>query len=169
MSKKANKGSFKRLRSIPWTPERWDDGYVDNRGRFRVWRPDYPKAYALGYALRAHVVWWLSKGRVHPKGTNLHHMNQNKLDDRFENLKLIKHGEHTRLHSSKPRSKCRCLSCNKVFSIKAYRLSDSQRGKFCNQQCWNALRKRGFSRAAIRALTRIILEDTRLLPRGIAA
>lgn len=38
-----------------WDSTRWDDGYVDNRGRFRVKRPDCPRAYANGWALRAHL------------------------------------------------------------------------------------------------------------------
>ena len=53
----------------------WNNGWYDNRERFRVYRPDYPRAYSGGYALRAHIVWWLAHKECHPKGTNLHHKN----------------------------------------------------------------------------------------------
>lgn len=138
-TQRINSGQFKRVRTTPWTPETWDDGYVDNRGRFRVYRPDYPKAYALGYALRAHVVWWLHHGEPHPEGTNLHHINEVKLDDRLENLACIDHGAHTTLHHAGAETVERtCKGCGKQFSIKKHRLKEAGRGSFCGQACYHA-------------------------------
>ena len=72
MSRQIDKtGKFVKT-AIIWTPETWDMGYVDNRGRFRVYRPDCPRAYASGYALRAHVIWWLKHGEPHTKNHDLH-------------------------------------------------------------------------------------------------
>ena len=73
-------GTFKKRLQV-WDGSNWDDGWHDNRGRFRVYRPDYPRAFSGGYALRAHVVWWLANGKPHPTGMILHHKNSIK-DDR---------------------------------------------------------------------------------------
>lgn len=126
-------GRFIRTRKEPWTPARWNDGYVDNRGRFRVYRPDYPRVYALGYALRAHVVWWLHYGKVHPVGTNLHHMDDNKLNDALENLQLIEHGEHVR-HHHLDRVEVTCLRCGKKFMTQKGRPKNG-RGRYCSRFC----------------------------------
>lgn len=135
-------GQFKRLREKPWDGTDWNDGYVDNKGRFRVYRPDYPRAYPEGYALRYHVVWWLTTGKVHPKGTNLHHINEIKSDDRFENLQLMGHGEHTIHHCKKPGVELICKFCNEVFRIPAWRIAQRKREEgyepaFCSQSCYH--------------------------------
>lgn len=121
-------GQFLRTRQ-PWTPEHWDDGYFDNRGRFRVYRPDCPRSFASGYALRAHVVWWLANGEPHPEGTALHHINENRTDDRIENLAVLPHGEHTRLH--KPKRMRVCVTCGREFHK-----PKKPRSKFCTYECY---------------------------------
>lgn len=136
MRKQGADGRFVQQR-VPWTPERWDDGYIDNKGRFRVYRPDYPHAYALGYALRAHVVWWLAKGEAHPAGTDLHHDNENKLDDAISNLKLLSHGGHGRLHN--PRMMLVCKQCGVEFPLPHKKTS--KRRRFCKMQCYDDWRR----------------------------
>ena len=50
-------GRFERKHYL-WDGSDWDDGWKDNRGRFRVYRPDCPRQMGVeGHALRAHVVW----------------------------------------------------------------------------------------------------------------
>lgn len=131
--KSTTNGQFVRSRTDVWTPKKWNDGYVDNRGRFRVYRPDYPRAYAMGYALRAHVVWWLHHGKVHPRGTNLHHKDENKLNDTLTNLQLIGHAEHTRHHQFES-FKVKCERCGKEFWTQKGRIGNG-RGKFCSRFC----------------------------------
>ena len=128
-------GTFKKVRPI-WNIRRWNDGYIDNKGRFRVFRPDYPRAFKSGYALRAHVVFWLWNGRVHPRGTDLHHDNENRLDDRIKNLIQIDHGKHTILHCAKPPAIRICKNCGMSFEIPKWRLRDASRGTFCSQRCY---------------------------------
>ena len=128
-------GRFVRERTTPWTPETWDDGYVDNRGRFRVYRPDYPNAYALRYALRAHVVWWLHHSEPHPTGTNLHHKDENKQNDVLSNLECIAHGEHSRRHHEIEKVKCICNYCRADVFETPKRVYEHKRGKFCSQRC----------------------------------
>src|SRR5690348_16834205 len=83
---------FVRTTNI-WDGSVYDEGYVDNKGRFRVYRPDCPRAFADGYALRAHVVWWLHHGACHPEDTELHHTDENKLNDSITNLEPLSHSE----------------------------------------------------------------------------
>lgn len=137
-------GQFVRVRKL-WDGSDWNDGYRDNRGRFRVYRPDYPRAYSEGYALRAHVVYWMAKGRVHPKGTDLHHINEIKDDDRIENLKVIKHGRHTILHCKKEGVKLICEGCGRTYEIKEWRIKQRKKSgsssRFCCLRCcWNTPR-----------------------------
>jgi hypothetical protein len=129
-------GTFKRIRPL-WTPDRWNDGWIDNKGRFRVYRPDCPRAWSSGYALRAHVVYSLSTGVAHPDGTNLHHLNENRLDDRMVNLAVMDHGEHTIHHHSKPGIECVCKGCGQRFHVPKWRV-DNGRATFCSQECYHA-------------------------------
>ena len=130
-------GTFARVHHL-WTARRWKDGYFDNRGRFRVYRPDYPRAYGEGYALRAHVVYWLKMGRVHPKGFVLHHKNEDKGDDRFTNLELVEHGKHTSLHHAEVHT-FTCKQCRQPFRVSggtvAKRRSEGNVPKFCSRSC----------------------------------
>jgi len=43
------------------------------------------------------VVWEDANGPI-PPGHHVHHRNGNKLDNRLENLELLTHGDHIRLH-----------------------------------------------------------------------
>jgi hypothetical protein len=63
----------------------------------------YPgKIYTFGHrALEHHIVWWQNTGQTVPKGFLLHHKNENKLDNRFENLELKQWGNHTSEHNLK--------------------------------------------------------------------
>lgn len=133
-----------------WDGSDWEDGWVNNRGRFIVYRPDYPKPYPGGYALRYHVVWWMRTGEVISKGTVLHHVNYTKTDDRFENLQKMTHGEHTRLHHQVIILLV-CATCKKLFRRPNRELS--RKIKYCSQVCYHAAplseeRKAGYAVAA---------------------
>ena len=147
--KQGKDGRFQRQRYKPWTPRTWNDGYEDNRGRFRVYRPDYPNAYFLGYALRAHVVYWLKTGKTHPTGYVLHHKNENRLDDRFINLELMPHGDHTREHKLQ-RHKFKCLHCRTVFFASGTQVRkrryEGTVPKFCSRDCFNKFPKSDVTR-----------------------
>lgn len=134
-------GKFVRKHQF-WTPARWNDGYIDNRGRFRVYRPDYPNAYPEGYALRAHIVWWLATGEI-CKGRQtrheLHHRDGNRLNDEIENLTRIHRSDHQIAHKCSAVLR-RCRHCGNHFSIPRWRLKHRKehRGKFCSPKCYYA-------------------------------
>ena len=126
-------GKFLRTNNT-WDSSDWNSGYLSPKGRFLVYRPDYPRAFHDGYATRAHIVWWLKTGQVPPAKTCIHHINGNKLDDRFDNLELKDFGKHTTDHCKRQGIKFICSRCNKTFYLPKWRVSqrtkDGQAIKF---------------------------------------
>lgn len=137
---KGKDGRFIRTRQ-PWTPKEWENGYYDSRGRFRVYRPDYPRVYGGGYALRSHIVWWLESGKPVPQGADIHHANGIIDDDAFDNLQLIEHGKHTRLHRALGNKKLLCENCKQDFEISVRKFNARKREglkiRFCSQDCYH--------------------------------
>lgn len=143
----AKDGRFVRERTAPWSHDAWGDGFVDNRGYFRVYRPDYPLAYSSGYAKRSHVVYWLATGHAVGPGEVVHHEDRNKVNDAFSNLRLTTHADHTREHlaeqwTRRPRAKMRdfvCETCGDPFQLSESRVADRERSgtkvRFCSPPC----------------------------------
>lgn len=127
-------GTFSRQHNV-WDGTNWNDGY-ENKGRFMVYRPDYPRAYKEGYALRAHVVWWLKTGKIHPKGKELHHKDQNKINDVFNNLTLLTKKQHDSLHAEERQKRVTliCDNCGMSFTQKQSRASRYS-AHFCSRAC----------------------------------
>jgi HNH endonuclease len=68
-------------------------GYV----KIRVGR-GHPLADSKGYAYE-HLVVWLAAGRPKPKASELlHHRNENKQDNRLQNLRLVTRSWHSKHH-----------------------------------------------------------------------
>jgi hypothetical protein len=142
-------GRYQRTLPI-WTPEHWDAGWLTNKGRFMVYRPDCPTAFVGGRALRYHVVYWLVTGEAVPKGFVLHHRNGIKTDDRFENLELMSRGDHARHHNPRRPRMLVCEHCGEEFSV------NHRRGKhptrFCSQACYHAHPRSEAHKAALAAV-----------------
>ena len=166
MPRKRDKKTGRYVRTATmWTERDWDSGYVDNKGRFRIYRPDYPRAYHEGYALRAHVVWWLHTGEVHPTGTNLHHRDKDKLNDVFANLECKDARQHTidhlqRLHEFT------CGYCGNKFYVTGRELgrrtSEGKLPKFCSLKCYHLLpRSKEHNKAIADGLRRARTEGRR--------
>jgi hypothetical protein len=138
VKKNKSNGRFVRTRT-PWTPSRWNNGHVDKKGRFRVYRPDCPRAGKDGYCFRAHVVYWLHNGFVHPRNRELHHKDENKLNDKIGNLIPLTHSEHRRIHQENWVF-IKCKGCGKPFREHAWRVA-SRNVKFCGQKCFHSFPK----------------------------
>jgi len=136
MKKSRNEnGTFSRRNQL-WSPENWDLGYMDKDGRFRVYRPDCPRSYSNGYALRAHVVWWLEHGKPHPANSDLHHKDGVKHNDHIENLELLTRSTHRKVHQENWLYFI-CDHCKKEFKEHAWR-TKSRVIRFCSQDCYHA-------------------------------
>ncbi|KKM76614.1 hypothetical protein LCGC14_1378360 [marine sediment metagenome] len=153
-------GQFAKVRVQAWNSEtNWDDGWIDRKGKFHVYRPDYPRASATGWAFRAHVVWWLVTGQAVCHPFAIHHRNHVKLDDRFQNLKLMLGGEHIRLHCSKPPVPIQCRGCRETFYLPQWRVNQGK--KFCSPFCYRAFPKSQKTRDRMAASQRLVYAEGR--------
>ena len=60
------------------------------------------------YVKRSHLVWYEKTGELIKKPFEIHHINGNKQDDRFENLQKVTRPGHQKVHS---KIAIRCKSC----------------------------------------------------------
>jgi hypothetical protein len=89
----------------------WKGGEYTQEGRVFVQIPKedrhlFPTIRKAGYVRRSHLVWnqHNPSDQVRP-GEIVHHRNEDKSDDRIENLEKMTQSEHCRLHfSGKPKS-----------------------------------------------------------------
>lgn len=81
-------------------------------------------------------------GRLMMPGEDVHHVNEDKNDDRIENLAVRSKSAHAREHqlAKAPKSVQIACKCGKVFTLKPYqirlRTRRSNSGKvFCSRSC----------------------------------
>ena len=164
-------GRFVRTVNI-WDGSNWDEGYHDRQGRFLVYCPDYPKVYRDGYAMRSRVIWWLIYGMCPDDDVDVHHKNRVRDDDRLENLQLLSHSEHGKLHNPGGREMALlvCPWCHKEFKTPTWRLrcrwKAGSKTRYCSQKCYHATprteehkRHIGEGNARTRARMRKMIEE----------
>lgn len=78
------------------------------------------KKYRGRYVYEHHLVWWIETEQLVPEGFLLHHKNEDKRDNRKDNLELKSRGVHSAEHSrgrsrKQPDIEVRCFWCSVVF------------------------------------------------------
>ncbi len=102
MGLKKEKATTFRARSEAKAGERganWKGGIRRTAsGYLQIKKKNHPYADGEGYVMKHRLVFEQNTGRYLKPGEVVHHRNGNTLDNRFENLELMTHGEHTALH-----------------------------------------------------------------------
>jgi hypothetical protein len=105
----------------------------------------YPgKRYRDRYCYEHHLVWWQNTGEVPGEAELIHHKNEDKRDNRFENLEKKGWARHTAEHNSERTAwvtvVCGRSACGKEFNVPRRehreRLKRSRSGRlFCTKSC----------------------------------
>lgn len=102
---------------------------------------DFPgKKYRGRYCYEHTLVYWEHTGIVPRSDECIHHKNEKKRDNRFENLELKKKGDHSKEHTQERGRafvRLRCPSCHKIFEREKRRthLVKKSSATFCSRRC----------------------------------
>ncbi len=105
---------------------------------------EYPgKKYRGRYVYEHQLVWWQNTETVVPEGYLIHHVNEEKRDNRFSNLRLQCRARHGLHHGSQqpqkgPPVQVKCAWCQAAFQLTARvydtRMRQSKSGNlFCSK------------------------------------
>lgn len=96
-----------------WITAKWCSRYCYNKNRGRRWgykcrifinkykyiyAPDHPNAIRWFYVAEHRLIIEKNIGRFLKKTEIVHHINEDTLDNRIENLQILTASEHSRLH-----------------------------------------------------------------------
>jgi len=113
----------------------------------------YRKTKVNGQTRNLHqVIWEAAHGPV-PEGYLVHHINEDKLDNRLKNLELMLIGDHSRHHNPGIHPKVKtCEVCGTEYTPHK---TKRKRAKTCSWDCRNELiRRASLAREARRRATR---------------
>lgn len=138
---------------------RWNGGSTINEQGYRLIKAPvgHPLARKSGYILEHRLVMERHIGRTLLESEIVHHLNEDKLDNRVENLALTDHSEHATHHHTgqwvQPKT---CPTCGKSFR----KTWNQTRDQFCSRKCINGTAPKGEGHHAAK-LTADLVRDIR--------
>lgn len=103
---------------------------------------EYPGTKYRGrYVYEHQLVWWQNTKQLVPAGFLVHHKNEQKRDNRFDNLELTTRSSHSREHQlekAPPPVTVICTHCGIDFALSTQRYNDRSKckiGLFCTKSC----------------------------------
>ena len=122
----------------------WKGGRrITAQGYVEVFRPNHPRARGNGYVFEHILVAERKLGRRLRPGEVVHHIDGNKQNNDPDNLAVMTQGEHTRIHTKKPRPvPMTCAVCGGTFFVKP---SHVPKRKTCGRQCAGVLFRRYYT------------------------
>jgi len=76
----------------------WKGGIVFVKGYYYVYNEELGRHFGGKYIKRANLVWYKEKGEIINPPFFLHHLNNDRTDDRIENLLKINLSVHSKIH-----------------------------------------------------------------------
>lgn len=90
----------------------WENYSIISKGAYNYARiPEHPNATGLGYVLEHRIVMENKLCRLLNSKEVVHHINENKKDNRIENLELMQKSDHSREHMYKIGKNMVVLKC----------------------------------------------------------
>lgn len=102
---------------------------------------DFPgTVFDNGNCYKHHLVWWKKRGEVPSKDEVIHHKNEDKSDNRIENLEKLTVKEHVSLHADRGRTYLliECPECGLKFERekrKTCLIKANKKADFCSRSC----------------------------------
>ena len=100
--------------------------------------PDHPNRTRNNYVLLHRVVMENHLGRLLTEDEVVHHLNEDKKDNRIENLEVMTKEEHNRHHSQigRQNSILQCAYCHKIFARFTNQVNNNNKtGHYCSRSC----------------------------------
>ena len=87
----------RRLGGLGWAVKSAGSTRVDRNGRILVKVVNHP-AFGTGFIKRAHLIWWSHHREICPPGFVIHHKDENKANDKIDNLEKMTESKHSSHH-----------------------------------------------------------------------
>jgi endogenous inhibitor of DNA gyrase (YacG/DUF329 family) len=117
---------------------KWKGGKATtSQGYILLYSPEHPMANANGYVMEHRLVMETHIGRLLSKQEVVHHRDENKSNNRLENLEIMTRGAHSVYHNGRPDlvPEIPCRKCGKNFKGRRY-IADATMQAFCSRKCY---------------------------------